>query len=144
MLGRDTNVGYVCFESDTNSVAGVSRVFPLFFFLLAALVCITTMTRMVEEQRTQLGVLMAMGYGRGAIDVYKRQRQPHALGEIPCQNISEVAGRHHEVDLLPHPDAPRLHQIGIGPEVVYHLRGQPPDVDGVGRGLSLIHICWGM
>ncbi len=40
--------------------------FPLlFFFLLAALVCITTMTRMVEEQRTQLGVLMAMGYGRG-------------------------------------------------------------------------------
>ena len=46
---------------------GVSRVFPLFFFLLAALVCITTMTRMVEEQRTQLGVLMAMGYGRGAI-----------------------------------------------------------------------------
>lgn len=67
VLGRDTNVGYVCFESDTNIVAGVSRVFPLFFFLLAALVCITTMTRMVEEQRTQLGVLMAMGYGRGAI-----------------------------------------------------------------------------
>ncbi|MFR6087457.1 MAG: hypothetical protein ACLUIX_09685 [Oscillospiraceae bacterium] len=65
VLGRDTNVGYVCFESDTNIVAGVSRVFPLFFFLLAALVCITTMTRMVEEQRTQLGVLMAMGYGRG-------------------------------------------------------------------------------
>ena len=61
-------------------------------------------------------------------------RQTHALGEIPCQNISEVAGRHHEVDLLPHPDAPRLHQIGIGPEVVYHLRGQPPDVDGVGGG----------
>ncbi len=59
------NVGYVCFESDTNIVAGVSRVFLLFFFLLAALVCITTMTRMVEEQRTQLGVLMAMGYGRG-------------------------------------------------------------------------------
>ena len=71
VLGRDTNVGYVCFESDTNIVAGVSRVFPLFFFLLAALVCITTMTRMVEEQRTQLGVLMAMGYGRGAI-LFKR------------------------------------------------------------------------
>ena len=67
VLNRDTNVGYVCFESDTNIVAGVSKVFPLFFFLLAALVCITTMTRMVEDQRTQLGVLMAMGYGNGAI-----------------------------------------------------------------------------
>ena len=67
VLGRDTNVGYVCFESDTNIVAGVSRVFPLFFFLLAALVCITTMTRMVEEQRTQIGVLKALGYSEGSI-----------------------------------------------------------------------------
>ena len=58
VLGRGTNVGYACFESDTNIVAGISRVFPLFFFLLAALVCITTMTRMVEDQRTQLGTLM--------------------------------------------------------------------------------------
>ncbi len=41
VLGRDTNVGYVCFESDTNIVAGVSRVFPLFFFLLALLERIT-------------------------------------------------------------------------------------------------------
>lgn len=67
VLGRSTNVGYVCFESDTNIVAGVSRVFPLFFFLLAALVCITTMTRMVEDQRTQLGTMMALGFGNGSI-----------------------------------------------------------------------------
>lgn len=67
VLGRGTNVGYACFESDTNIVAGISRVFPLFFFLLAALVCITTMTRMVEDQRTQLGTLMALGFGNGAI-----------------------------------------------------------------------------
>ena len=45
----------------------IAKVFPVFFLLVAALVCLTTMTRMVEEQRTQLGVLMAMGYGRGAI-----------------------------------------------------------------------------
>ena len=67
VLGRGTNVGYACFESDMNIVAGISRVFPLFFFLLAALVCITTMTRMVEDQRTQLGTLMALGFGNGAI-----------------------------------------------------------------------------
>lgn len=84
VLGRDTNVGYVCFESDTNIVAGVSRVFPLFFFLLAALVCITTMTRMVEEQRTQLGVLMAMGYAGGhPVQVLLLLRQRFAAGVRP-------------------------------------------------------------
>ena len=46
---------------------GVSSVFPLFFFAVAALVCITTMTRMVDEQRTQAGVLKALGYSNGAI-----------------------------------------------------------------------------
>ena len=55
------------FESDSDIVRGVSRVFPLFFFAVAALVCITTMTRMVDEQRTQAGVLKALGYSNGAI-----------------------------------------------------------------------------
>ncbi len=41
--------------------------FPLFFFLVAALVCITTMSKMVDEERTQLGVMKALGYGSGAI-----------------------------------------------------------------------------
>lgn len=67
VLGRDTNVGYVCFESDSNIVEGIANLFPAFFFLVAALVCITTMNRMVEEQRTQIGVLKALGYGNGAI-----------------------------------------------------------------------------
>ena len=66
-LDRDTNTGYVCFSSDSDIVQGVSRVFPMFFFLVAALVCITTMSRMVEEQRTQIGVLKALGYSDGAI-----------------------------------------------------------------------------
>ncbi|MCM1189553.1 MAG: FtsX-like permease family protein [bacterium] len=67
VLGRDTNIGYVCFENDSNIVAGIANIFPVFFFLVAALVCITTMNRMVEEQRTQIGVLKALGYGNGAI-----------------------------------------------------------------------------
>lgn len=67
VLGRDTNVGYVCFESDSAIVDGVANVFPLFFFLVAALVCITTMNRMVEEQRTQIGVLKALGYSEWTI-----------------------------------------------------------------------------
>lgn len=67
VLGRDTNVGYVCFESDAQIVADIAVIMPLFFFLVAALVCITTMTKMVEEERTQIGVLKALGYGTGAI-----------------------------------------------------------------------------
>lgn len=67
VLGRDTNTGYVCFESDSKIVEGIANIFPVFFFLVAALVCITTMNRMVEEQRTQIGVLKALGYGEAAI-----------------------------------------------------------------------------
>ena len=67
VLDRSTNVGYVCFESDSDIIEAVSRVFPLFFFFVAALVCITTMTRMVDEQRTQIGVLKALGYTNFAI-----------------------------------------------------------------------------
>jgi len=67
VLDRDTNIGYVCFESDSSIVEGIANVFPVFFFLVAALVCMTTMNRMVEEQRTQIGVLKALGYGEGQI-----------------------------------------------------------------------------
>lgn len=67
LLGRDTNVGYVCFDNDSSIIAGIAKVFPLFFFAVAALVCITTMNRMVEEQRTQIGVLKALGYSESTI-----------------------------------------------------------------------------
>ena len=64
LMGRRTNLGYVCFENDTSIVRSISSVFPVFFFLVAALICVTTVSRMVEEQRSQLGVLMALGYSR--------------------------------------------------------------------------------
>lgn len=67
VLDRNTNIGYACFESDSNIVDGIAKVFPIFFFLVAALVCMTTMTRMVDEQRTQIGVLKALGYSNGAV-----------------------------------------------------------------------------
>ncbi|MBQ7943301.1 MAG: ABC transporter permease [Lachnospiraceae bacterium] len=67
VLGRDTNIGYVCFENDSSIVSGIANVFPLFFFMVAALVCMTTMNRMVEEQRTQIGVMKALGYSESSI-----------------------------------------------------------------------------
>lgn len=67
VLDRTTNTGYVCFENDAAVVEGISKIFPIFFFLVAALVCTTTMTRMVDEQRTQIGTFKALGYGDGRI-----------------------------------------------------------------------------
>ena len=67
VLGRNTNVSYLSLDSNSDIVEGVSAVFPAFFLLIAALVCITTMTRMVEEERTQIGTLKALGYSNFAI-----------------------------------------------------------------------------
>lgn len=67
VLDRNTNVGYVCLKNDSGVVKGIANVFPVFFFLVAALICMTTMNRMVEEQRTQIGVLKALGFSEGKI-----------------------------------------------------------------------------
>lgn len=64
---REDNPGYSSYESDVYIIESVGKVFPIFFFLVAMLVCLTTMTRMVEEQRTQIGTMKALGYGKGAI-----------------------------------------------------------------------------
>ena len=67
ILDRNSNVGYNSLNSSSDIVQGVSRVFPAFFLLVAALVCITTMTRMIDEERTQIGTLKALGYSNRAI-----------------------------------------------------------------------------
>lgn len=67
ILDRNTNPGYLAVQSNADILSGVSRVFPVFFLLIAALVCITTLTKMVDEERTQIGVLKAMGHSGSAI-----------------------------------------------------------------------------
>lgn len=61
VLTRSENTGYSSFKNDTSIIDGIANVFPVFFILIALLVCITTMTRMVEEERTQIGTLKALG-----------------------------------------------------------------------------------
>ena len=61
-LDRGSNQGYLTFDSDIRIIDALSDVFPIFFVLVAALVCITTMTRMVGEERTVIGTMKAMGY----------------------------------------------------------------------------------
>lgn len=67
VLGRNMNAGYASYVSDSQIVDGVARVFPIFFFAIAALVCSTTMTRMVDDERTQIGTFSAIGYSRRTI-----------------------------------------------------------------------------
>lgn len=67
VLDRNSNVSYLSFAVNVEKVADVARVFPMFFFLIAALVTLTTMTRMVEEERTQIGTLKALGYKKSTI-----------------------------------------------------------------------------
>lgn len=67
VLTREENTGYVSFKNDSSIVSGIANIFPVFFILIAMLVCVTTMTRMVDEERTQIGVLKALGFSNGAI-----------------------------------------------------------------------------
>jgi putative ABC transport system permease protein len=66
---REDLPGYPGFEADKNRIVSLTLVLPWFFFLVASIVCFTTMTRIVEEHRTQIGTLKAVGYKRGQIAV---------------------------------------------------------------------------
>lgn len=65
--GRDALPGHVEYDQSADNMTAFSAVFPVFFFFIAAVVSLTTMTRMVEEERVQLGTLKALGYTSGAI-----------------------------------------------------------------------------
>ena len=67
VLDRTSTMSFVTFEQYTDRMTAIARVFPVFFFLVAALVASTTMTRMVDENRLQMGTLKALGYSNGQI-----------------------------------------------------------------------------
>ena len=67
VLDRSSTVSFVTFEQYADRMDAIARVFPVFFFLVAALVATTTMTRMVDENRLQMGTLKALGYSNASI-----------------------------------------------------------------------------
>ncbi len=67
LFDRHDNPGYTSYGEDADRIDKVASIFPVFFLLVAALVSFTTMTRMVEEQRMEIGTLKALGYGYGKI-----------------------------------------------------------------------------
>ena len=64
VLDRESFYSYRDYEACADRMSGIASVFPVFFFLVAALVCMTTMTRMVDEQRNEIGTLKALGYSK--------------------------------------------------------------------------------
>lgn len=67
VYNRDDNKGYSGLLEDAQRVDSIATVFPIFFLIVAVLVCVTTMTRLVEERRTEIGTLKALGYSQPAI-----------------------------------------------------------------------------
>lgn len=67
VLNRDTNIGIVTYGENSNRIEAIGQVFPLIFFLVAALISLTSMSRMVEDERTQIGTLKALGYSNRQI-----------------------------------------------------------------------------
>lgn len=64
VVDRTSHYASVMFGSAVDQMAAIGDMFPLFFILVAALVCLTTMTRMVNEERSEIGCLRALGYSR--------------------------------------------------------------------------------
>ena len=69
VLDRHSHISFADFEATAKSVDSIATVFPVFFFLVAALVCLTTMTRMVAEQRGNIGTYKALGYNERTIAI---------------------------------------------------------------------------
>lgn len=67
ILDLDSNVGYYSFSQDSERINKLAKVFPLLFYIVAVLVSLTTMTRMVEEERGELGTLKSLGYNDNQI-----------------------------------------------------------------------------
>lgn len=64
---REDNPGYSAFSENTEKIDALAELFPMIFLLVAILVCLTTMTRLVDEKRTEIGTLKALGYSDRAI-----------------------------------------------------------------------------
>ncbi len=67
ILDRETNIGFYQYNQDVERIKNLGQVFPMVFFVVAVLICLTSMTRMVEEERSQLGTLKSLGFTNGQI-----------------------------------------------------------------------------
>lgn len=119
VFNRNDNPGYTSYGEDAKRIDNLANVFPLFFLLVAVLVSFTTMTRMVEEQRLEIGTLKGLGYSRSQI-AFK-----YVIYAATAAGIGSVVGAIFGVNVLP--------RLIVS---AYSLLYQVPDL--------IIDIPWGM
>lgn len=130
ILDRNQNSGYVSFIQDTQSVDSLSIVFPIVFFAIAILVSLTSMTRMVEEDRTELGTLKSLGYNKAKIML------KYILYSSLACIIGGVIGIIIGLQLIPRVIWMMYSMMYTIPEFVVGLNSEHSS-----SGLALIYIC---
>lgn len=116
VTGASENPGIQSYKQDTERLASIGDVFPVLFFLVAALVCLTVMTRMVEEDRTKIGTLKALGYTNGAILV------KYLLYALFASVIGSILGALVGFDMLPNIIATAYSSLYAVPEISTPIR----------------------
>ena len=130
ILDRNQNTGYASYIQDTESINNLSIVFPIVFFAIAALVSLTSMTRMVEEERQELGTLKALGYNK--FHIMLKYLIYSSLATI----IGGVIGIFIGIQLIPRIVLDMYGMMYTLPEPVIGLNS-----DNSMLGLTLIYIC---
>ena len=130
ILDRNQNAGYASFVQDTKSVNSLSLVFPIVFFAIAILVSLTSMTRMVEEDRTELGTLKSLGYNKAQI-MFK-----YILYSSLACLIGGVIGIAIDLQLIPRVIWKMYSMMYTMPEFVVGLNSEHSS-----SGLMIIFVC---
>lgn len=130
ILDRNQNTGYASYIQDTESINNLSIVFPIVFFAIAALVSLTSMTRMVEEERQELGTLKALGYNK--FHIMLKYLIYSSLATI----IGGVIGIFIGIQLIPRIVLDMYGMMYTLPDPVIGLNS-----DNSMLGLTLIYIC---
>ncbi len=130
ILDRQQNAGYSSYIQDTESIENLSVVFPIVFFAIAALVSLTSMTRMVEEERQEIGTLKALGYNKFHIML-----KYIIYSSLACI-IGGVIGMNIGFQLLPRIIWDMYEMMYTLPEFIVSFNHQYSSM-----GLGLIYIC---
>ncbi len=130
ILDREQNAGYSSYIQDTESIENLSIVFPIVFFAIAALVSLTSMTRMVEEERQEIGTLKALGYNKFHIML-----KYVTYSSLACI-IGGVIGMNIGFQLLPRIIWDMYEMMYTLPEFIVSFNYQYSSM-----GLGLIYVC---
>ncbi|WP_162140087.1 ABC transporter permease [Haploplasma axanthum] len=90
VLDRSTNTAYQMYSSSMNSISTITQIFPIFFLIVSTLVVLTTMTRLIEEERQETGILRSLGYKRS--DIYAKYLMYALVLSILGAGIGYAAG----------------------------------------------------